>query len=117
MISSYIFPCVLLTRFLSHTSELEEYASSTVQFLSSKGRDMANTKSDPVASEKHGWLFVKTVTGSSKTTRSVWVRKWFFVKDGIFSWLVQGSKTGGVEEGEKVGFHDSKSKKKARICA
>lgn len=51
--------------------------------------------------EKQGWLFLKTLVG--KPTRTVWVRRWFYVKHGIFGWLVQGSRSGGVEESEKTG--------------
>ena len=51
--------------------------------------------------EKQGWLYLRTVTG--KPTRTVWVRRWFFVKNGIFGWLVQGSRSGGVEESDRIG--------------
>ncbi|KAF2484224.1 hypothetical protein BDY17DRAFT_295237 [Neohortaea acidophila] len=51
--------------------------------------------------EKQGWLFLKTLVG--KPTKTIWVRRWFFVKNGIFGWLVQGTKSGGVEESEKTG--------------
>lgn len=51
--------------------------------------------------EKQGWLNLRTVTG--KPTRTVWLRRWFYVKSGIFGWLVQGSRSGGVEESERIG--------------
>lgn len=51
--------------------------------------------------EKQGWLNLRTVTG--KPTKTVWLRRWFYVKNGIFGWLVQGSRSGGVEESEKIG--------------
>lgn len=51
--------------------------------------------------EKQGWLNLRTVTG--KPTRTVWLRRWFYVKNGIFGWLVQGSRSGGVEESERIG--------------
>jgi hypothetical protein len=50
---------------------------------------------------KQGWLFQRVVTG--KPARNTWVRRWFFVKDGIFGWLQNSSKTTAVEESEKVG--------------
>lgn len=52
-------------------------------------------------SERQGWLFLRTITG--KPARTNWVRRWFYVKNGIFGWLVQGIQSGGVEEGEKIG--------------
>lgn len=52
-------------------------------------------------SEKQGWLFLKTISG--KPARTTWVRRWFYVKNGIFGWLVQGIQSGGVEEGDKIG--------------
>ena len=58
-------------------------------------------KSKPVRSEKQGWLNLRTVSG--KPSRTVWLRRWFYVKNGIFGWLVQGSKSGAVEESERIG--------------
>lgn len=54
-----------------------------------------------VDSEKHGWLFLRTYVG--KPARQVWVRRWVFVKDGIFGWLVQSPSRSYVEESDKVG--------------
>ncbi|KAL9029945.1 MAG: hypothetical protein Q9196_001873 [Gyalolechia fulgens] len=51
--------------------------------------------------EKQGWLYLRTLSG--KPTRTVWIRRWFFVKNGIFGWLVQGSRSGGVEESDRIG--------------
>lgn len=50
---------------------------------------------------RQGWVFLRTVSG--KPARYSWVRRWAFVKNGIFGWLVQGAKSGGVEESEKIG--------------
>ena len=82
--------------------ELEDYSMAT---LGSKGPSSLNLQS-PVNSgsdkaEKQGWLFLRVLTG--KPTRTVWVRRWFFVKQGIFGWLVQSVRTGGVEESERIG--------------
>lgn len=83
--------------------DLEEYASSTVPYLTSRGPSNGNTttEGEEATREKQGWLFMRTLTG--KPTRSVWLRRWFFVKSGIFGWLVQGYQNGGVEESEKIG--------------
>ncbi|KAL9600549.1 MAG: hypothetical protein Q9219_003095 [cf. Caloplaca sp. 3 TL-2023] len=54
-----------------------------------------------VRAEKQGWLYLRTLSG--KPTRTNWVRRWFFVKNGIFGWLVQGSRSGGVEESDRIG--------------
>ena len=87
--------------------ELEDYASnpassavkgpSTTNFQ----RPSTSTKSRPIKSEKQGWLNLRTVSG--KPSRTVWLRRWFYVKNGIFGWLVQGSRSGGVEESERIG--------------
>ncbi|KAI5804552.1 hypothetical protein EDC01DRAFT_425088 [Geopyxis carbonaria] len=77
--------------------ELDEYSISTVPYLTSRG----SMGGGHVPSEKQGWLFMRTMTG--KPTRSVWIRRWFFVRAGIFGWLVQGYRGGGVEESEKIG--------------
>jgi len=87
-------------RELHPARELEEYASSTVPYLSSKGPGIA-PEGENISSEKQGWLFMRTLTG--KPTRSLWIRRWFFVREGIFGWLIQGYKGGGMEESEKIG--------------
>ncbi|KAI9699605.1 MAG: SNF1-interacting protein [Bogoriella megaspora] len=84
--------------------ELEDYAASTVPYLGGASPALGGNVSATATqekSEKQGWLMLKTLTG--KPTRTVWVRRWFYVKNGIFGWLVQGLRSGGVEESEKTG--------------
>jgi hypothetical protein len=84
--------------------ELEDYNLSTVAFLGSKGPSTVNIPAqgkDNERSEKQGWLFIRTISG--KPARTIWIRRWFYVKNGIFGWLVQGAQSGGVEESEKIG--------------
>ncbi|KAF2502789.1 hypothetical protein BU16DRAFT_475189 [Lophium mytilinum] len=85
--------------------ELDYYAASTVPYLGSQGQSSGNTpspaKPHPEKAEKQSWLYQRTITG--KPARAVWVRRWFFVKNGIFGWLNQGSRSGAVEESEKIG--------------
>lgn len=80
--------------------ELEDYSISTVPYLGS--RPLSNLNMGKEAKpEKQGWLNLRTLSG--KPTRTVWVRRWAFLKHGIFGCLVQGSRTGGVEESERIG--------------
>lgn len=87
--------------------DLDSYAASTVAYLGTPGQSNANlpspAKPDPAneKAEKQGWLFQRTITG--KPARTYWVRRWFFVKNGIFGWLTQGTRSGAVEESEKIG--------------
>ncbi|KAI9672718.1 MAG: SNF1-interacting protein [Alyxoria varia] len=82
--------------------DLDDYSVSTVPNLGSGPAAMRRIPGGlPPASSKQGWLNLRTLTG--KPTRISWVRRWFFVKNGIFGWLMQGSKSGGVEESEKIG--------------
>ena len=84
--------------------ELEDYSIAASTF-GSKGPSSNNiqTSLKPGYSkaEKQGWLNVRSTSG--KPARSVWLRRWFYVKNGIFGWLVQGSRSGGVEESERIG--------------
>lgn len=80
--------------------ELEDYSSSTVAFLGSKGPVNLQPKDDSVViSEKQGWLFLKTITG--KPARTNWIRRWYYCRHGIFGWLVQGPQ--GVLQGDEIG--------------
>jgi len=80
--------------------ELEDYNISTVPYLGPKGPSVLNLQAN-MNSEKQGWLYLRAISG--KPARTTWVRRWFYVKNGIFGWLVQGSQSGGVEESEKIG--------------
>ncbi|EEP77162.1 SipA3 protein [Uncinocarpus reesii 1704] len=83
--------------------ELEDYSVSTVPFLGSQGAASLSkmAKDHKFSPEKQGWLSLRILTG--KPTRTVWARRWAFLKNGIFGCLVQGSRTGGVEESERIG--------------
>ncbi|KAK4239604.1 hypothetical protein C8A03DRAFT_42758 [Achaetomium macrosporum] len=80
--------------------ELEDYSVSTVPYLGSKG-PMSMQRKDQVAviSEKQGWLFLRVLSG--KPVRTTWVRRWYYCRDGIFGWLVQGPQ--GVLQGDEIG--------------
>ncbi|KAH7066019.1 hypothetical protein FB567DRAFT_634982 [Paraphoma chrysanthemicola] len=86
--------------------DLDSYAASTVPYLGtapSSANLQSPAKPHPTneKAEKQGWLFQRTITG--KPARTYWVRRWFFVKNGIFGWLTQGTRSGAVEESEKIG--------------
>jgi hypothetical protein len=53
------------------------------------------------ADEKHGWLFMKTTVG--KPARQIWVRRWVFVKNGIFGLLSLAPSKNFVQETDKIG--------------
>jgi hypothetical protein len=80
--------------------ELEDYSVSTVPFLGSKGpMSMQRKDQAAVISEKQGWLFLRVLAG--KPVRTTWIRRWYYCRDGIFGWLVQGPQ--GVLQGDEIG--------------
>ncbi|KAF4824016.1 putative PH domain-containing protein [Colletotrichum tropicale] len=80
--------------------ELEDYSASTVPFLGSRGPvNVQPQENSAVISEKQGWLFLKTLYG--KPARSNWVRRWYYCRDGIFGWLINGAQ--GVLQGDEIG--------------
>jgi VAD1 Analog of StAR-related lipid transfer domain/BAR domain of APPL family/PH domain len=82
--------------------ELDDYSLSTVPYLGSSAPAKAiGSPRKPLVekAEKQSWLFQRLLTG--KPTRTVWIRRWFYVKNGIFGWLSQGP--AGVQESEKIG--------------
>ena len=86
--------------------ELEDYAIGSSSTATSRGPSTTNLqtpsgKPRALKAEKQGWLNLRTVSG--KPSRTVWLRRWFYVKNGIFGWMVQGSRSGGVEESERIG--------------
>ncbi|EGD94874.1 transcription factor SipA3 [Trichophyton tonsurans CBS 112818] len=82
--------------------ELDDYSISTVPYLGSHGpASVKLAESHVFLPEKQGWLNLRVITG--KPTRTLWVRRWAFLKNGIFGCLVQNPRTGGVEESERIG--------------
>lgn len=82
--------------------DLDEYSATTVPFLNAK---ISKLKPD-VPSERQGWLFIKLMSG--KPARTIWTRRWFFLKDGIFGSLAGGARNGNIEQSEKVGSADTR---------
>ncbi|GAB7365496.1 hypothetical protein MBLNU230_g6569t1 [Neophaeotheca triangularis] len=86
--------------------ELEDYSASTVPYLGTGAQSavaLGATAKEGQSERrsKQGWLFMRTTVG--KPARTLWSRRWFYVKNGIFGWLVQGPRSGGVEESERIG--------------
>ncbi|KIX04684.1 uncharacterized protein Z518_05554 [Rhinocladiella mackenziei CBS 650.93] len=88
--------------------ELDDYSLSTVpQFAghahTASGSNLQRSpkKHAAIAGEKQGWLFLRTYSG--KPTRTIWVKRWAFIRNGVFGWLLQGTRAGGVEESERIG--------------
>ncbi|KAL8973105.1 MAG: hypothetical protein Q9183_000174 [Haloplaca sp. 2 TL-2023] len=91
---------------LRPSRELEDYTGNVPSMpilKSSTATDPLGEVAQTVAkAEKQGWLYLRTLSG--KPTRTNWVRRWFFIRNsGIFGWLVQGSRSGGVEESDRIG--------------
>ncbi|KAK3115000.1 SNF1-interacting protein [Teratosphaeriaceae sp. CCFEE 6253] len=86
--------------------ELDDYAASTVPYLGTGASNATglSSRAKPELEErreKQSWLFMKSSVG--KPARTVWTRRWFYVKSGIFGWLVLGARSGGVEESDRTG--------------
>ena len=86
--------------------ELDDYSADESSVSRPRGPSATQLqapggKNKPLRPEKQGWLNLRTVSG--KPSRTVWLRRWFYVKNGIFGWLVQGSRSGAVEESERIG--------------
>ncbi|KAJ8122138.1 hypothetical protein ONZ43_g1590 [Nemania bipapillata] len=80
--------------------EIDDYSASTVPFLGSRGSMHVFTQGKSAAiMEKQGWLFLRTLYG--KPSRTSWIRRWYYCRDGIFGWLVNGPQ--GVLQGDEIG--------------
>jgi hypothetical protein len=82
--------------------DFDDYSKSTVAYLG----QAPDARSPPQIgaeekAEKQGWLFQRTLQG--KPARTVWVRRWYYLKHGIFGWLSNNPRTGAVEESDKIG--------------
>ncbi|RDA86751.1 hypothetical protein CP532_4200 [Ophiocordyceps camponoti-leonardi (nom. inval.)] len=81
---------------LKPSRELDDYSTSTVPYLGSRGPD--NTAQKRIM-DKQGWLFLRMFT--NKPIRYVWVRRWYYISGGVFGYLTPGPQ--GVLQGEQVG--------------
>lgn len=88
--------------------DLEDYSLSTVpqfgghsQTASISTLPRSPKKTSAQNGQKQGWLFLRTYGG--KPTRTVWVKRWAFIRNGVFGWLLHGARAGGVEESERIG--------------
>ncbi|KAI0480344.1 PH domain-containing protein [Xylariaceae sp. FL0804] len=79
--------------------EIDDYSISTVPFLGSRGPMNVAMQGKAAVSEKQGWLFLRTISG--KPSRTNWIRRWYYCRDGIFGWLVNGPQ--GVLQGDEIG--------------
>ncbi|KAI0971097.1 PH domain-containing protein [Xylaria arbuscula] len=80
--------------------EIDDYSASTVPFLGSRGSMHVFSQGKAAAVvEKQGWLFLRTIYG--KPSRTNWIRRWYYCRDGIFGWLVNGPQ--GVLQGDEIG--------------
>lgn len=80
-----------LTRDVNHYSKDK---SVLTQFVPDK------SAVESASAEKHGWLLIKS---ASKSSRQPWVRRWAFVKNGMFGWLLLSPSKNFVQETDKVG--------------
>lgn len=57
-------------------------------------------KDDPIL-EKHGWVFIKSPKLMGKG--DVWIKRWMFVKNGVFGFLAISQDGQYVQESDKIG--------------
>lgn len=92
--------------------ELDDYSVYTMAHVGGHSHTTSSTSATLTRSpgkfagafrngERSGWLFLRTYAG--KPTRTVWVKRWAFVRNGVFGWLVHDPKIAGVEESERLG--------------
>ncbi|KAI5967436.1 SIP3 [Candida theae] len=54
------------------------------------------------AIEKHGYLFMKTWT--DRSVKPIWVRRWCFIKNGVFGMFLLSASQTSVQESDKIGL-------------
>lgn len=80
------------------SKDLNTYTAQTSSF--SHFIPLPLEKSDGLI-EKHGWLLLKVPNG--KGNRPTWVRRWVFLKDGLFGMLNLSPSKTYVQESDKIG--------------
>lgn len=57
---------------------------------------------DEPSFEKHGYLFMKTWT--EKSAKPIWVRRWCFIRNGVFGMYLLSASQTSVQETDKLGI-------------
>ena len=73
-----------------------------LDYLSSSINYGSLAEIDETGFEKHGYLFMKTWV--ERSSKPVWVRRWCFLKNGVFGILVLSPSQTSVEESDKIGI-------------
>ena len=86
--------------------ELDDYnASNASQYSHTPSASAVGPSKSPKkgssGGEKQGYLYLRTYSG--RPTRVSWVKRWGFLRNGVFGWLLQGSRPGEVVESERIG--------------
>ena len=88
--------------------ELDDYSTSTASQFSAHSHtpsgvtlSKSSQKAGSSTGEKQGWLYLRTYSG--RPTRTVWVKRWTFLRNGVVGWLLQNARGAGVEESERIG--------------
>lgn len=86
------------------SSDLVNYTIATINVTDL----FADTKDS--ATEKHGWVFMKSALlapfnnrNGNKGKEVVWVRRWLFIKEGVFGFLSLSPNGKFVQESDKIG--------------
>lgn len=94
-----------------HQARHQVEQSSSNQYQPSTNADdynvsLINAKSlldsEEIACEKHGYLFMKTYV--EKSGKPIWVRRWGFIKNGVFGLLMLSPSKKFVQESDKIGI-------------
>lgn len=84
---------------MSPSREINDYNVKSISFSTLTNKKAECPKSSP---EKFGWLYMKTTVGSP--SRTVWVRRWCFLKNSVFGLFLLSSSKTCVEETDKFGI-------------
>lgn len=78
---------------IAPAQEVNDYNVKSINFSSLLSKKTEAIKNPP---EKSGWLYMKTTVGSP--SRTVWVRRWCFLKNSVFGLFLLSSSKTSVEE-------------------
>lgn len=77
------------------SANLNDYRTSVIN-----SKSLADVTENGI--EKHGYLFMKTWTDTA--SKPIWVKRWLFVKGGVFGLLVLSPSKTFVQETDKIGL-------------
>lgn len=87
------------SKYFAPSEDMKDYTARSID--NKLVKNIENSVAPSISPDKSGWLHMKTTVG--KPGREIWVRRWCFVRNGVFGMFLLSPSKIYVEETDKFG--------------